>query len=150
MKDRLVRGASAGAVGGVWILGWNLFSVYVLHFAKATWTDALSQLVVSHTAKSAGDWVVAIGLLFLFNAVLGALFARYVIPERDGNYVLRAIGFGLAAWFVLMSIGTLYKIPLLSKLVWQTAVSNWVAVIGWGILTGWLLGRWDDLAAEAR
>ena len=56
----------------------------------------------------------------------------------------------LSAWFLIYSLGSFYKIPTLDKAVWQTAVSNWVAVIGWGIILGWLTGRWDDLEAQER
>ena len=145
-----MRGALAGAIGCIWIFAWNQFSYSLLHFAKTLWTDALSQLVMGHQAKNTMDFIVAVVLLFIWNGFLGGIYTRFVIPERDGSYIGRAILLGLIAWFLIFTFGTFYKIPTLYKGVWQTAVSNWVAVIGWGIILGWLTGRWDNLEAEKR
>lgn len=147
MNDRLTRGAAAGALGGLWVVGWTLVSFYVLHFARATWTDTMSRLVAGHPIRSAGDWVVAVSMVLLFDALLGALYVRFVVPERSGDYLWRAGLFGWAVWFLLMALGTFYKIPPLD---WQTALSNWVAVLGWGAVTGWLVERWDRLAEKER
>ena len=67
----------------------------LLHFAKTTWTDSLSQLVMGHPVKSTMDFIVAVVLLFMWNGFLGAVYTRLMIPERDGSYIGRAILFGL-------------------------------------------------------
>jgi hypothetical protein len=56
------------------------------------------------------DYVVAVGFLFIWNAFLGVVYIRFVIPERDGSYLGRAIGFGLISWFILYALGTVFKI----------------------------------------
>jgi hypothetical protein len=77
------------------------------------------------------DFVVAFGLFIIWNGFLGAFFGRYVISEKDGNYLGRAIGYGYISWFILNTIGTLFKIEKLHEVTWQTAISNW---IGWQYL----------------
>ena len=150
LKDRVLRGALAGIIGCLWLFAWNQASHSLLHFVKTLWTDALSQLVMGHQVKSTMNFIVAVVLLFMWNGFLGGIYTRIIIPERDGSYIGRAVLFGLIAWFFIYTFGTFYKIPTLDKGVWQTAISNWVAVIGWGIILGWLTRRWDDLEAEEK
>ena len=150
MRDRLIRGVLSGLIACLWIEAWNNVSYYLLHFAKVTWTQSLNQLVMGHSINSTMDFIVSHALLFFWNGFLGAIYVRSIIPERDGNYILRGIFFGLAAWFAIYSLGTLYKIPTLDVVAWQTALSNWITVTMWGIIVGWLTGRWDDLEAEKR
>lgn len=124
MKDRLLRSALAGVIASLWILAWDSLSFYLLHFTRSTWVRGLVQLAMGHPPQDTLNYLVGIVLLFIWNGFLGAVYTRLVVPERDGSYVGRAIGFGLVAWFSLLSIGTLYRIPGLNVVTWQTALSN--------------------------
>lgn len=145
IKDRLLRGALAGVLGGLVLLTWNLFSNYILHFAKKTWLEALNQLIMGHSLKEAMDYVVAFGLLCIWNAFLGAIYVRLVIPDREGSYLGRAIGFGLISWFIFYALGTMFKIQGLHEVAWQTALSNWIAIAFFGIVLGCLKLRQEKV-----
>lgn len=150
MNDRLIRGGLAGVAGMLWLTPWNLFSYYILHFAKASWGDMMSQLVVGHPQRTVLDFIVGFVLMVVFNGILGVLFVRFVVPERDGNYVLRAIAYAYAAWLVLFAFGTTFRIPRLINVHPLTTISNWIAVTGWAIIMGWLTGRWDSIEAREK
>jgi hypothetical protein len=62
IKDRLLRGAFAGVLAGLILLTWNLFSHYILHFAKKTWLEVLNQLIMGHSLKEA--WIMWLQLVF--------------------------------------------------------------------------------------
>ncbi len=148
MQDRILRGALAGVIGCVWLFAFNFFSHWILHFARTSWVESMSHLVLSHAPKGTMEFIAGTIILFMWNGFMGMLYTWLVIPERDGNYIGRAILFGLAAWFAIFVLGTFYKIPTLDKAPWQTAFSNWIAIGGWGVIVGWLTERWDDLEAR--
>lgn len=150
MRDRLLRGGLAGVIGTIWLLPWNLFSHYILHFAKTTWLDAMANLELGHPIKNAMDYVAAIGLLLLWNGILGGIYVRFIVTKQEGNYIGRGIAFGLASWFILEAFGSFYRIPSLDKIAWQTAFSNWFGVSGFGLILGWLTKRWDEHEAGNR
>jgi hypothetical protein len=147
-KDRLLRGALAGLIGGLWLIGWNLFSYYLLHFAKSTWAEAMSQLILGHGVENAIDFIISISFQCIWNAFIGVIFVRLVVPEKKGCYLGRAIGLQFIIWFFLEAIGTMYHIKSLDYVLWQTVLSNWVGITGFGIILGCLTKKWDKLEAN--
>ncbi len=144
-KDRMMRGALAGVIASFSILIWNLFSDYYLHFAKKTWLEALCNLVMGHSIENRIDFIIAICLLLIWNGFLGVIFVKKVIPKQDGSYIGRAITYNFIVWFILYSIGTMFKINSFHTVAWQTVISNWIGLIFYGIILGWLTKRWDEL-----
>lgn len=142
-KDRLLRGALAGIIASLFMLAWNLFSYYILHFAKVTWLESLSQLVLGQPPKDISDFLAAFGSLIIWNGFLGGFFVSFIIPERSGSYLGRAVCFGYVIWFFLYSLGTLYKIETLHIASPVTVFSNWIAVMIYGIVLGWITKWWD-------
>lgn len=149
-KDRLLRGALAGIIASLFMLTWNFFSRYIVHFAKQTWLESLSQLVLGHSPKDIMDFIAAFGSFIIWNGFIGAIFVRFVVPDRDGSYLGRAVGYGFIWWFFLYTIGTMYKITTLNIVASLTVFSNWISVMIFGIVLGWLSKRWDVLEAEKR
>jgi len=142
-KDRLLRGALAGIISSLFMLAWNLFSYYILHFAKVTWLESLSQLVLGQPPKDILDFLAAFGSLIIWNGFLGGFFVSFIIPERSGSYLGRAVCFGYVIWFFLYSLGTLYKIETFHIASPVTVFSNWIAVMIYGIVLGWITKWWD-------
>jgi hypothetical protein len=142
-EDRLLRGALAGLIGGIWLIGWNLVSKFLLYFAKMTWVESMSQLIMGHEVENAMDFIVSIGFQCIWNGFIGILFVRFVVREKEGSYLGRAIGLLFITWFLLEAIGTMYHIKTLDLVQWQTVLSNWVGITGFGIILGWLLKKWD-------
>lgn len=144
MRDRLLRGAVAGMLAGLFLFAVNYVSLRILQFSKARWVDAVSQLMFGHPAITRADWVMAAIAEAVLLAGLGFVFARLIIPEPGtGNYLLRGMGFALVVWLVIESLGGIFRVPHLYFRAWQTSVTNLVAVSGWGLLLGWLMRRWD-------
>lgn len=149
-KDRLLRGALAGIIASLCMIAWNLFSYYILHFAKHTWLESLSQLVLGQPSKDILDFIAAFGSLIIWNGFLGGIFVSFIIPQRSGSYLGRAVGFGFIIWFFLYTIGTLYKIKTLDIVASQTVFSNWISITIYGIVLGWITKWWDAHEAEKR
>ena len=80
----------------------------------------MSQVIAGHSITSTIDLIVSTGYLLIWNGFLGVLFIRFVIPDRDGSYIGRAIGFSFIAWFFLQAIGTMYHVKTLDNVAWQT------------------------------
>ena len=149
-KDRLIRGAVAGVIAALYHLIWNLSSQYLFHFARVTWFESMSQVIAGHSITSTMDFIVSTGYLLIWNGFLGALFIRFVIPDRDGSYIGRAIGFSFIAWFFLQAIGTMHHVKTLDNVAWQTILSNWIDVIIFGVVLGRLTQKWDQREAKKR
>ena len=147
-KDRLIRGALAGIIGGLLLIGSNFFSQYLLHFAKTNWSESMSQLIMGHGVKNAMDLIVSICFECIWNSFLGVLFVRLVIPEKEGSYLGRALGLNFIAWFFLQAIGTMYHIKTIDLVQWQTVISNWIGITIFGITMAWLTKKWDKLEAK--
>jgi hypothetical protein len=145
IKDRLLRGALAGIISGILLISLNLSSLYLFHFAKTIWTETMAQLIMGHGIDNIMDFIVAVGFQCIWNGFVGVLFVRFVIPKKEGNYLGRSIGLIFMVWFFLEAIGTMYHIKTLDLVQWQTVISNWVGIIVFGIILGWLTKKWDEL-----
>lgn len=144
MRDRLIRGALAGVIAGLWIVLVNNGSFYVLHFGKALWVEPISQLMWGHPVRSPVEWVLALFIFFVLVGAMGYLYAWKIVPEPvTGNYLLRGLGYGLILYVILLSSGTYFRVPKLSYFRWETTITNLVAVTGWGLILGWLTRHWD-------
>lgn len=144
MHDRLVRGTLAGLIGGLFIILVNTSSYYLLRFGKAIWVHMLSQLVFGHRAGIAIEYIMGFVLIAVMAGGLGYIYAWFFVPKPDaGNYIFRGVALGIGFWLVAFSLGTLFRVPEMYNIAWETALTNLVAVIGWGLITGYLVKRWD-------
>jgi hypothetical protein len=148
-NDRLIRGALAGMISALSLLPWNLISYYLLNFAKHTWLELVFLLPMGSSPQGVMDYVASVVIFIIWNGFLGAIFVQNVMPDKEGCYIARSIGFSYICWFIFYSIGTLYRIGQLHAIEWQTALSNWIAVFIFGILLGWLTKCWDEKHAES-
>jgi hypothetical protein len=144
LDDRLLRGTLAGLIAGLFIVLVNNTSYYLLHFSKALWVQMLSELSFGHAARNTIEHVLGFILFFIVAGALGYIFAWLIAPRvGEGNYPFRAVGLGLGFWLATNVLGTLYRVPMVHKMAWETAATNLVSVIGWGLIMGYIMKRWD-------
>lgn len=144
LRDRLVRGSFAGMVGILFVITTNLTSYHVLHFAKARWVDALSQVVYGHAITNGMELALGFFAFFVFAGIIGALFVYLALPvPGQGAYLLRGVGWGLTVWFGTYAVGTFFRIPGFWRVAWETAITQIIGVAGWGLIIGGLMRRWD-------
>jgi uncharacterized membrane protein YraQ (UPF0718 family) len=149
LEDRVLRGGIAGVIGQVVVDVWINLSFYVLHFSKARWVDAISSVLWGHMARTAMEWVAATFALLVIGGMVGGAFAWLVLPRPGaGNYVGRAIGTGLTFWIAATSIGTFFRIPNYTYVLWQTTFTRISAMFLWGAVVGLLMRRWDQAFDE--
>lgn len=150
MRDRLIRGAVAGVVGAVLALGVSAPSYFLLHFERQYWVESVFGLVLGHEIRSLPEWLFAYFLYFLWAGWIGALFVLLTLPQPGrGDYYLRALGHAFIGWLVTYMLGTLYRVPMLQVVAWQTGVSNILTLTVWGFVLGMLTKRWDRRYAQA-
>jgi hypothetical protein len=146
-----MRGALAGAIGQIWVFAINNGSFYLLHFAKNKWLDTISNLMWGHPTRNGIEWAIALTVQWVLASLLGLVYARVVLPEPgSGNYIGRGVGMGLAAYLVLTAIGTIYRVPHAYYDVWSNVATRLIAVVGYGVIVGWLMRRWDYALGEAK
>jgi hypothetical protein len=149
MEDRLLRAALAGSATGLWVLANDVLWFNVLHFAKGSWLYQLSFLILGHPMRSVPDMLLGVLAHLIFGGILGALFARFVVPHPgQGDYTLRGAAFGVFVWFATLALGTIFRIPTLHLVFWSTALTQLFSAATWGLLFGWLFRRWESETAE--
>lgn len=149
MQDRITRGTLAGLLAGLWIVLVNLSSYHLFHFAKARWTDMLSQLVFGRPVKTPLDFAFGLFCFFIFVGTMGAVYARLILPKPGtGSYYFRAVGWGLFVWVFTLSLGTAYRIPQMWVIAPETGLTNIVSLVGWGLLLAFIMERWDRIYGE--
>lgn len=140
----MIKGMLVGSGLGVYVLANDVFWHNVLHFARSSWLVQLSFLLLGHPMRNIPDNVMGVIFHLVFGGILGATFARVVLPRPgEGDYLLRGLGFGVFVWFASMAVGTIFKIPKIYSIAWQTAVTQLWSAASWGLLFGWLFKRWD-------
>ncbi len=149
MEDRFLRAALAGSATGLWVLANDVLWFNVFHFAKGSWLYQLSFLILGHSMRSIPDLIAGVAAHLIFDGTLGALFARFVVPRPGrGDYSLRGAAFGVFVWFATLALGTIFRVPTLRVVVWQTALTQLFSAATWGLLFGWLFRRWEPETVE--
>lgn len=145
MDDRVIRGGIAGSSCGVIILVADLISHYGLRLTQGAWFGALSYLILGRDPRTTGEFVLGAAGHLLFGGILGAVYARFLVPEPgSGNYVLRGAGFGLAVWFSTLASGSVFHMPRINNISWGTAAFQFSLALFWGIVFGAVMQKWDE------
>lgn len=148
MDDRLFRGALAGAIGDLPCAIINYVSKDVLHYGKQSWIEMLSYLVFGRPVVTATDWAVATGLSFVVGGTLGALYAWFIMPKPGaGRYYFRGLAFGIDFMFLTYLMANLFKVSTVTAIALETVITTVLAAIAWGLVTAYLMKRWDRVYA---
>ena len=103
---------------------------------------------MDHSLKETMDFIVGVILIFILNGILGGIFVQYVIPKKDGSYLGRALGYSFTTWFFLEAIGSMYHIKTLDIVAWQNIISEWIGIVIFAVILGWLTKKWDKLETK--
>lgn len=134
MEDRFTRGFVAGIVGGIAMNIWSLSSSYLIHFTKARFLDYSAAMLFGHKSTNLIELIIAQLTQLLFAAAMGVLFA-YIIPAiTSKNYLLKGWFYAIWIWFIVFSIGKLYKFSFLVTTSWKTVVSNFIGATIYGLI----------------
>ena len=106
-----------------------------LHFI-----DFSSVFVFCHFPKFL-EFIIACLVNLVFYATLGAIFAVLISLCSARHLLLKGAHYGLGVWFFAYTVVALYKIPQLENVSLESAVTNFIAALCYGLATAALL-RW--------
>lgn len=137
-EDRLIGGAIAGAIGGIFqniygttVKGLGLTDRAFLDFAAVVATFKVHKGIVGYLVTS----------LFhtIFCALLGVIFVYLIKLTSSKYYWVKTIGFGLSLWFVLLSVGTIFRLPLFKDIPIRATISTLIGALIYAVVLGWVL-----------
>lgn len=119
----------------------DLILVYLLHWADIRFIDYAAIFIFGNKPVFWFDTVFALLVHVIFTGLLGVVFG-YIMPLISSkNYLLKGGCYGVAVWFIFYSIGFLHRLPLFVKTSWQTAISDVVTSIAYGLVLAVTLRR---------
>lgn len=140
--DRFFRGLVSGIIGGVFMNIWSLFSYHILRFSQRRFLDWSSVLLFGHLPHNWLEAGYALIYQLLWSGLLGAVFA-FLIRELSTSrgLIIKGVFFGAVSGFVIYSFAVMFKIPSLDHTPFNTAVSNHIGGIIWGLVTAYSLKK---------
>jgi hypothetical protein len=111
MKDKMITGAFAGIIGAV------LQDIYgylskVIGLTDRGYID-FARAVTFYTIKEGPlETIMALIAHIIWDLLLGILFAYIIDRTSKSYYYLKAFIYGLALWFIIQVLGTLFRLPL--------------------------------------
>jgi hypothetical protein len=139
--DRTTRGLLAGIIAGVAMNAWNLIDFYMLHITEIRFLDWFAVLVsLSKPAGAAQEIVALILHIIVWDGSLGVLFTHLVTFTTSQGIIYKSTLYAALLWFLFKVVVNFYRVPVLSGLQpFSGALSNFMAVLLWGIIMGIVL-----------
>jgi hypothetical protein len=148
--DRTTRGLIAGIVGGVAMNAWNLSDYYWVHITKIRFLDWFAVLLT--WAEPTNTLLTVLYLILqtvLWDGFLGIVFTHLIGLITPKGLVFKSTFFSLLVWFIFKVIVNLFRVPVLSgKQPFPGGLSNFLAVILWGVVLGLTLRKLENWAAK--
>lgn len=137
-NDRSTAGAIAGLVGA-FIQEMSAIVFKYLGFTDRSFIDYASVMIMFHTAHSFMEHVVAWTAHFAVGIMLGLLFVQVFMITSTKYLLLKGIFYGFILWFVLLGLGTVFRLPEFTAIPWNVAMSTFVGSIIWSLSVAYTL-----------
>lgn len=134
IKDRFTNGVISGIVASIIQNLLGFISYYLLHFAQARYLDFSSEMLFGHFPENFIETIFAQLGQIIFDGFLGIIFAMLVPLIQKENFLFKGWYFGATSWFLIFSLGILFKVPSLHHPAWQTVVSHFFSASAYGIV----------------
>jgi len=142
MSDRFIKGFIAGVVGGFVHDILDIIS-NLIGIDELTYFGWAGIVIFGSNPNTTLEWVVAIFAKTLFTGILGVIFA-YITPKiTSKNYPIKGAFFGVTVWAISFSTVLLFKIEKLMTTEADSAASDAVTSIIYGIILA-LTYNWLD------
>lgn len=137
-NDRSVAGAIAGLVAA-FVQEMSAYVLKYLGFSNKSFIDYASVLVLFHRANSFMEHVVAWLGHFSVGIILGILFAQIFMITSSKYLFLKGIFYGFVLWFVLLGLGTVFRLPEFTAIPWNVAIGTFIGSIVWSLSVAYTL-----------
>ncbi len=142
-NDRSTAGAIAGLIGA---LTQQIFSKVFeyLSITQKDFGDFSGVMVMSHSFQGVLAHVVqwlghmAVGML------LGIIFSWLFMFTSSKYWWFKGVVFGFIFWFLLTSIGTLFKMPVWRVITPRSAITLLIGSLIYSVITAYVLKLLDD------
>ena len=111
MKDKMMAGALAGTIGAI------LQDIYgylakVIGLTDRGFIDFARAVILYNVNGGILETILALIAHIIWDLLLGILFV-YIIQGMSGSYYyLKALIYGIALWFIIQVLGTLFRLPM--------------------------------------
>jgi hypothetical protein len=107
---------------------------FSFRFTPIRYIDFSSVFLYAHKPEFWWDTILAGIVQIIFACALTVIFI-YILPFiNTRRYLIKGAGYGLVSWFIIFAIASIYKIPIISGLPWQTATNNAVGSVVYGLV----------------
>jgi len=137
-EDRLIGGALAGAVGGIIQ---NIYGVTVkaLGLTDRAFIDFAGVTATFKVHKGILGYLVTSLFHVVFCALLGIIFVYLIKFASSKYYWIKTIGYGLSLWFILLSAGTIFKLPLFKDIPIRATITTLIGALIYAVVLGGVL-----------
>jgi hypothetical protein len=138
MEDRFSQGLIAGGAAGLIqvAVDWLFF---ILHIHKIRLVDYASILLYFKKPDFWWDTLLALIAYLSFTSAVGIALTYLLRYASSKNHVLKGWYLSIITWFTVFAIGTMYRIPLLSRVEWRDATVNFITASIYGIVLAVIL-----------
>jgi hypothetical protein len=133
--DRNIKGLIAGITGGIIMGIWSFFSYHILSFAKLRYADWASLLIFGEKPSNIYMLILATIAHIMWSGFLGVIFAFLIPIISSRYYLIKGAFYGFMTSFLIYTIPSLFGMPRLSKISLETAVTDILGGLIWGITT---------------
>ncbi len=147
MKDRFSNGFASGVVAGLVPLIIN-YSSRALGLSTLVWADFMGLFILGRRPDAVSEWALTILLQFALLGILGGVFALVLPAISSQRRIFKGAVFGAAVWFVLFALPSLLQMGQLEATATNTAVSNLIGALLWGMALAHVLGWIDNRVSQ--
>ncbi|PKM38944.1 MAG: hypothetical protein CVV03_12725 [Firmicutes bacterium HGW-Firmicutes-8] len=137
-NDRSVAGAIAGLVGSI-IQEMSTLIIKYLGFSDKSFIDYSSVMVMFHRPNNFMELVVAWTAHFAVGITLGLLFVQVFMITSAKYLFLKGIFYGFVLWFILLGLGTVFRLPEFTSLPWNVAMTTFIGSLVWSLSVAYIL-----------
>lgn len=137
-KDRFIAGGFSGAVAGI------VQDIYgsvtkAIGLTDRTFDEFSETMLNSRVYTGTLGLIVGVLAHLAVSILLGIIFA-YIIQQTSSRYhLLKGVGYGFIMWFLLSSLGTIFRLPLFEDIPPGPALTILVGAILYGLVLSYML-----------
>ncbi|MEJ6949946.1 hypothetical protein [Natronospora cellulosivora (SeqCode)] len=136
MKDRFTVGFIAGTIAAIVSQFVNFLLVSIINLGNMRFVDFSGVMILGHIPDSLGEEIVAYIGYIVFSGLLAQIYMYFIKLVGHQNYWFKSIIFGIGSWFSIYSITILFAVEGLKEISMETAITNFIASITYGLVIG--------------
>ena len=140
MKYKITPGILAGIVGAV-ILGFYGMLMKALGFTDRIYLDFAKIIIMSEPYDGIAATIVGWVAHLFTGALFGMLLCCFISLTSGRFWVLKGWGTGVFTWYSLLSLGTVFRLPLFIDIHPQVALTLLSGSSVWGLTTVFVLKK---------